>query len=135
MRALQLHEDGSGRIINIIVVDSLNIFPRLVDAAIYPTATIGDSIVNSILVPKPIQPAPVPEAVTPLQGLLALDQAGMATAYDAWAKNPARTFSERAFIEKAQTWRRDNAVLQGACAGLGITPTQLDDLFKLAATL
>lgn len=131
MRAHQL--DANGVIVNTIEVDSLAILPRLVDAAI--GGNIGDSVVGGHLVPKQTPVQPVPVAVEPLQGLLALDKAGMSAAYDTWANNPARTFAERAFIDKAQTWRRDNAVLQGACTALGITSGQLDDLFRLAATL
>lgn len=78
---------------------------------------------------------PVPEAVLPLQGLLAIDLAGMSGAYEAWANDPARTFAERAFIQRAQVWRRDDPLLKGATVALGMTDAQVDDLFRLAATL
>jgi len=39
------------------------------------------------------QTVKIPEMVTALQGLLAIDQAGLSTAYEAWASNPQRTFS------------------------------------------
>lgn len=80
-------------------------------------------------------PASVPDAIEPLQGLLAIDAAGMAPAYEAWANDPTRTFAERAFIQRAKVWRRDDPLLNGATAALGMTSAQVDDLFCLAATL
>ena len=93
--------------------------------------------------PGDIEPVPaggllkpsVPESVTALQGLLAIDRAGFAGQYEAWANDPARTFSERAFISKAETWKRDDPTLLNAATALGITESQLDELFILAATL
>lgn len=79
--------------------------------------------------------ARVPQEVTALQGLLAIDAAGLASAYETWASDPARTFAQRAFISRAQTWRRDDPTLQAAATDLGLTESQLDDLFTLAATL
>ncbi len=78
---------------------------------------------------------PVPQVVTPLQAYLALDQAGMAPAFDSWANDPARTFAEKAFINRAQEWRRDDPVLAAGAAALGLTAEHLDGLFILAATL
>lgn len=77
----------------------------------------------------------VPDSIDPLQGLLAIDAAGMATVYEAWATDPARTFAERAFIQRAKVWRRDDPLLQGAITALGMNAAQVDDLFRLAATL
>ncbi|MBC7861135.1 MAG: hypothetical protein H7Z39_20625 [Burkholderiaceae bacterium] len=77
----------------------------------------------------------VSHSIEPLQGLLALDAAGLAGAYEQWASDPARTFAEKAFIERAQVWRRDDPLLQAAMASLGMTPAQGDDLFSWAATL
>lgn len=77
----------------------------------------------------------VPDAVEPLQGLLAIDAFGMAAAYEAWANSPDRTFAERAFITRAQTWRRSDPILQGAAEILGLTAEQLDAVFIKAATL
>ena len=76
-----------------------------------------------------------PKVVTALQGLLALDQSGMAEAYDSWASNPSRTFAEKAFINKALYWRYDDDVLNAGCQALGITEAQKKQLFILAATL
>lgn len=81
------------------------------------------------------QQAAVPSSIAALQGMKAIDAAGMASAYDAWANDPARTFLERAFIDKAETWERTDPVLLSGAAVLGLTDTQIDDLFALASTL
>ena len=77
----------------------------------------------------------IPQSVTALQALLAIDQAGLAAAFEAWATDAARTFAQRAFIDKAQNWRRDDATLIAAATALGLTSEQVDNLFILAATL
>ena len=85
---------------------------------------------------RPEPPAnPVPQVVDALQGLKALDAAGMAPAYESWANDPARTFLERAFISREQRWRRDDPTLAAGATALGLTAEQLDGLFVLADTL
>ena len=78
---------------------------------------------------------PVPEAVEALQALLAIDAAGLAPAFAAWAESPDRTFAERAFITRTTTWRRDNPVLAAGAEAMGITPEQLDQLFIAAGAI
>ena len=83
-----------------------------------------------------ISPPDVP-TVSALQGMLAIQSAGLVAGFDAWKAglDPIDDFAVVAFFEKAQTWRRDNPYLiQGAIA-LGLTDEQLDQLFILAATL
>jgi len=82
-----------------------------------------------------LQSIKIPEVVTALQGLLAIDQAGLSKAYESWASDPARTFTEKAFIHKAQNWRYDDDVLNAGCAELGISEDQKKQLFILAASL
>ena len=83
----------------------------------------------------PVIPPPIVPRVSALQGLLAIDQAGLSTQYDAWASAPARTFAQTAFIAKAVTWRRDDPTLQAAGLALGLTSQQLDELFAAAALI
>lgn len=86
--------------------------------------------------PPPIPPTPPQVAkVTALQGMLAIDSAGLSATFEAWANHPSRTFSERAFINKAQTWQRDDPVLTAAALSFGLSESQIDDLFILAKTL
>ncbi|MEL7893525.1 hypothetical protein [Vreelandella neptunia] len=74
----------------------------------------------------------VPQAVPALEALLALDAAGLSADYEVWAKDPARTFAERAFIDKAQNWRRDDPTLQAAAEALELSSEQVDQLFIAA---
>lgn len=75
----------------------------------------------------------VPQAVSALQGLLAIDFFGLAESFDAWAKSPDRTFAERAFIDKAQTWKRNDQTVLNAAGVLGLSDDQLDQMFIKAA--
>lgn len=77
----------------------------------------------------------VPQSIDALQALLALDQAGLTSAYEAWVSSPSRTFAQKAFIEKAQTWKRNDPTLMAAATDLGLTSNDVDQLFVLAATL
>jgi hypothetical protein len=76
----------------------------------------------------------IPQRVTALQGLLAIDEAGMATQYQAWATSPSREFAERAYIDKALHWDRTDPVLIAGATALGLTSDELDALFVSAAT-
>jgi hypothetical protein len=77
--------------------------------------------------------ARVPKRIEVLQGLLAIDQAGLSGVYESWINSPERTFAEKAFINKARTWRRDDPILQAAATEIGLTKEQLDQLFILAS--
>ena len=92
-------------------------------------------VVDGSVVALAPPPPPAVTKITALQGLLVIDQSGLADKYDAWADDPARSFAERAFINKAQEWRRDDATLAGAAAALGLSDAQVDAMFELAATL
>jgi hypothetical protein len=83
-----------------------------------------------------ISPPDVP-TVTALQGMLSIKQAGLTAAFVTWKSglDPVDDFETIAFFEKAQTWRRDNPYLIQGATALGLTETQLDELFILAATL
>ena len=97
-----------------------------------PNSVEGERFVGNVwqVVALPPAPAPqVPEAVPALEALLALDAAGLSDAYETWATDPARTFAERAFINKAQNWRRDDPTLQAAAEALELSSEQVDQLF------
>lgn len=130
---MRAHVIADGKVVNTIEVDSLDFIPGLIDAE--PGGAIGD-LWDGEKFTRPAPPPPVvPQSIEPLQGLLALDAAGLADDYEAWATDPARTFAEKAFIQRAQVWRRDDPLLCAAIAALGMTPAQGDDLFIWAATL
>lgn len=77
----------------------------------------------------------IPKRIEVLQGLLAIDQAGLSSLYESWINSPERTFAEKAFINKARTWRRDDPILQAAATEIGLTKEQLDQLFILASKI
>jgi len=93
------------------------------------------ALVESKIVPYVPPPAPAPEKIEALNGLLTLDAAGLSGAYEAWASSPDRTFAQKAFITKAIPWRRDDPTLAAAASELGLTDEQIDALFIQAATL
>jgi len=76
---------------------------------------------------------PVPQSVTALQGLLAIDEAGLSEQYQSWAQSSSREFAERAYIDKALHWKRTDPVLIAGATALGLTSDQLDALFISAA--
>lgn len=91
--------------------------------------------IEAAYVPPPPEPVQVPQVITALQGLLALGKAEMSSYYETWANAPDRTFAQKAFINKAMTWRRDDPTLDAAATDLGLTAEQVDNLFILAVTL
>lgn len=95
---------------------------------------IGWLYVDGAIV-KPEDPVVVPQEITALDGLLTLDAAGLSAAYQAWATSPERSFVERAFIDKAMTWKRQDPTILAAADALGLTSGQVDDLFIQAASI
>jgi hypothetical protein len=75
----------------------------------------------------------IPTRVTALQGLLAIDEAGLSAAYESWATAPSREFAERAYINKALHWNRTDPVLIAGATALGLTAEQIDLLFMSAS--
>lgn len=78
-------------------------------------------------------PPPVPQSVTPRQARLALLGAGLLDAVNA----AVAAASAQAQIDwnYALEIRRDNALIAGMAATLGLTSAQIDDLFRAAAAL
>lgn len=78
---------------------------------------------------------PVPESITAMQGLLAIDQAGLSGAYEIWANDPSRTFAERTFIQRATVWKRNDPLLVSAATSFGLSGADIDALFITANAL
>lgn len=77
-------------------------------------------------------PSPVPESVTPRQIRWALNAAGLrGTVEGAIAGADQNTKDAWEFSNEV---RRDNPLLNGLAAALGMSTEQLDDLFRLAAS-
>jgi hypothetical protein len=69
-------------------------------------------------------------AVDPLDGMKAIDQLGLAEPFQAWLDSPERTFIQRAYFDKATTWKRNDPTLIAGAEELGLTPEQLDQIFR-----
>lgn len=84
-----------------------------------------------------VAPLPVPAVVTMRQARLALLQNGMLTQVnDAVAGMPgAAGDAARIEWEFSSTVERNRPLVQSLIGALGLTESQLDDLFRLAATL
>lgn len=105
-----------------------------IDGLLDITGHSHDPATGTFTPPPP--PAPPPVLRVPALGaLLAIDAAGLAPAYEAWANAPERTFAQRAFVNKAQFWQRDDATLVAAATALGLTADDVDALFSAAAQL
>ena len=76
---------------------------------------------------------PVPASVTPMQMRKALRHMGLKAAVDAYISTLDEETVEE--WEYALAIERDNATLQAAAIGLGMTTEQTDDLFRLAGSL
>ena len=103
-----------------------------------PTARIGDLWDGSAWhTPEP-PAAPVPDTITRAQGKAALIHADLMPAVQQFITSIADP-KDRAMAEvtmsDAHEWRRDNAFLNAAGAAVGLTETQMDDLFRQAATI
>ena len=95
-------------------------------------AAIGDHYADGAFV-GPQTTAPVPEAVTPVQFRRALRRAGL---YDAVAAYVATQDADTQDAwEYAVSIPRDDALVARAAAELGQSDGEVDDLFRLAATL
>lgn len=78
-------------------------------------------------------PAPAPQAIYPLQARKALRAAGLFDQVQAYVTTLPE--DEQDEWEYALEIRRDHPVIVNGAAALGLTETQVDDLFRLGKTL
>jgi hypothetical protein len=78
-------------------------------------------------------PPPVPQAIYPLQARKALRAAGLFDAVQAHVASLSA--EEQDEWEYALEIRRDHPVIVNGATALGLTKAQVDDLFRLGATL
>lgn len=81
---------------------------------------------------EPVRPDPIPASVTPWQMRRALNQLGLRAAVEAAVASADQDTKDG--WDYALEIRRDNPLIAGMGAALGMTEAQLDDLFRLAAT-
>lgn len=127
MNAHQL--DANGVILNTILVDSLSVFPNLVDASI--GGSVGDSIINGVVITH--TPALiVPQKVTRRQARQALLLFGLLDSVEpAIAAIPNLTERRLAQIEWEDSleFERSRPLLIALGTALGLSSAQLDNLF------
>jgi hypothetical protein len=74
----------------------------------------------------------VPETITPVQAITAIEMAGMKPAFDVvMASNPRAS----QMFTLATEVKRGSAIVEGLRQASGKTSGEIDDLFRLAATL
>lgn len=80
-------------------------------------------------------PTAVPQEVSPYQARVALLQAGHLDAVESLMANPATPQEARIAWEYATTVRRQSAFIATLGPLLGLTDEQIDNLFRLAASI
>lgn len=78
-------------------------------------------------------PPPVPTYLTPNQARKALNRLGYRDAVDAYVATLSR--DEQDDWEYATSIHRDNPIIAAGAAALGLSAEQVDDLFRMGATL
>ena len=131
--------DANGVIINTIVVDSLNVFPGLVDASL--GGVIGDTVtVGGVIVKKPVVTTKVvPEKVSRRQALQAMFLAGITNenVEAAIASHLVSPYKELALIEWKESleFERSRQLVNNMGPLLNLTTDDIDNLFIAAAKL
>lgn len=80
-------------------------------------------------------PPPVPSRITRRQARLALLKTGLLDAVEQIMTNPETPRAVRITYEDAAEWWRDDPMVTQFASDLELTSEQVDDLFRLAATL
>lgn len=113
---------------------------------VQPPETVGDEVphwngkVWTVLPERPPAPEsePVPQTVTRAQGKAALIQAGLWSAVVAYVDvmtDPTDKALAEVALNDTTEWLRTSPFLNAAATTLGLSETQLDDLFRTAATI
>lgn len=133
MKAHQL--DGEGRIINTIVVESLDVIPGLVDAVV--GGKIGDIVVDGALNPLPVARV-VPESVAMWQARAVLIEEGVLDGVLAFINtigDDVERAKAQAKFEYSSTVRRDDPLVAYVIPVLGKSEDEIDQMFIDAAAL
>ena len=134
---MRAHVLENGIVTNTIEVESLNTLPNLLDASL--GGEIGDLYSNGAFTKPPVPPEPVPSEVSNAQAREALIRSGIsiASVNSALAAIPDPVEREVAVTqwEYRATIRRDADLVVSMSGAMNLTPAQVDDLFRLAATL
>ena len=121
----------NGIVVNIAEADEA--FAQSQGWIITDDAQIGWSYADGVFTAPPPQPEPVPASASPLQIRKALRQMGLKASIDAYIATQDDETQES--WEYAVQIDRDNPLIAAAADELEKTEAEIDDLFRLAATL
>jgi hypothetical protein len=99
------------------------------------TAAIGDLYDGTTFTRPPAPPTPIPQTVSRFQARAALYQAGLLDQVETLMSDPATDMIAKLAWADAQEFKRESPTIKALAAELGLTDTQLDDLFRQAATI
>lgn len=75
----------------------------------------------------------VPSEIDAVAAILVIDQYGLGAAYRTWLAS--LPWDKQEIVSRRGKWRRDNALLIDGAAAIGITTSQLDEMFVAASKL
>ena len=100
---------------------------------------VARQLLASGVEPAPYLPGPIPldhaayvPTVTKVQAMIALSRAGKLEEVKAVVANDTES---QIWFDNAQTWRRDNPRIIALAPLVGLSPEDLDELFRVAATV
>lgn len=137
---MRIHIIENNKIVNTIEASSVssaqNYFPQAtcIEAT---TGTVGDSYINSTIVPKTI-PVIVPKTVTrrqALQQLLISEKISLVQPAINAISNPLQRGLAQIEFDESQVFERNRPLLVSLCHGVGMTDFQIDEMFIAASKL
>lgn len=99
------------------------------------TAKIGDSYENGEFISPPPDPEPVPQVVSRFQGRAALHKSGLLKQVETIIADPETDPMVVIAWQDATEFRRDSPTVAALAVPLGLSETDLDDLFRQAITI
>ena len=120
----------NGVVENVVIVGQLSDIPGALDGT---SASVGDTWDGSSF-HRPVVVEPVPEIVSRFQGKAALATMGLLSTVEAFLDQYGSDLQKLAWTE-VQEFRRFSPMILELAVPLNLTSAQLDDLFRLAATI
>jgi hypothetical protein len=99
------------------------------------SAAIGDLYDGTSFTKPPAPPTPIPQTVSRFQARAALYQAGLLDQVETLMSDPATDMMAKLAWADAQEFKRTSPTIATMAAELGLSDTDLDDLFTQAAQI